>query len=138
MDVTYFLKKRTDFIRFYYEASVKPFETLKHQIDEKLPPFDDPPYSEDSEPPFLDEWMDADTAITVLGHSCLSMLSDSLKLYFQSLQNRVIGFDFENKNKAFKQGFPQAYKAVLGHILDTDWKDCPADFDLIEQVVLVS
>jgi len=24
----------------------------------------------------------------------------------------------------------------LGHILDTDWSDCPADFTIIEQVIL--
>jgi hypothetical protein len=35
-----------------------------------------------------------------------------------------------------KKGFVPAYKAALGYILYTDWNDCPASFDVIEQVVL--
>jgi hypothetical protein len=62
-----------------------------------------------------------------------------LKLYFSGLQDRVVGFGFgdeKSKKKAFKDGFMGAYKDVLGYILDTDWSDCPADFKIIEQVVL--
>ena len=140
MDVVYFLKGRTNFIRFYYDQCVVPFAKIKHQIENHLPPFDDPPYSEDPEPPYLDKWMDADTGIHIAGLSCVSLLSNSLKLYFASLQHRVIGFGFGNKEReknAFKKGFVAAYTGVLGHILDTDWSDCPADLTIIEQVVLV-
>lgn len=34
------------------------------------------------------------------------------------------------------RGFVALYKNALGEILDTDWTDCPARFDVIEQVVL--
>lgn len=64
------------------------------------------------------------------------MLSDALKLYFNTLASRVIGFSFQNKNAAFRGGFVPAYFEALGDILDTDWSDCPADRALIEQVVL--
>jgi hypothetical protein len=139
VDVDYFLKKRTNFIRFYYDQCVVPFAKIKHQIENELPPFDDPPYSEDSEPLYLDKWMEADAGIKIAGLSCVSLLSDSLKLYFGSLQHRVIGFSFgdeESEKKAFKKGFVAAYTGVLGCILDTDWSDCSADLKLIEQVVL--
>jgi hypothetical protein len=139
VDVVYFLKERTNFIRFYYDQCVVPFAKIKHQIDNELPPFDDPPYSEDPEPRYLDKWMDADTGIQIVGLSCVSLLSDSLKLYFGSLQHRVIGFRFcdeESEKKAFKKGFVAAYTGILGYILDTDWSDCPADLKIIEQVVL--
>ena len=43
----------------------------------------------------------------------------------------------EREKNAFKKGFVAAYTGVLGHILDTDWSDCPADLTIIEQVVLV-
>lgn len=98
-----------------------------------------PPYSEDPEPPYLDKWMDADTGIQIVGLSCVSLLSDSLKLYFGTLQHRVIGFRFadeESEKKAFKKGFVAAYTGILDHILDTNWSDCPADLKIIEQVVL--
>lgn len=136
MDAFYFLKSRTQFIRFFYAEGAKGFADVKHRIENELPPFDDPPYSEDSEPPYLSEWMDAETAREVLGITCISMLSDSLKLYFVTLEERVIRFSFENRKAAFRDGFVPAYFAALGEILDTDWSDCPVDRALIEQVVL--
>ena len=123
MNVVYFLKERTKFIRFYYDQCVTPFADMKRQIEEGAPPFDNPPYSEDPEPPYLDIWMDANTGIQVVGLSCASLLSDSLKLYFHNLQHRVLGFRFadaESEKGAFKKGFVAAYMEILGHILDTD------------------
>jgi hypothetical protein len=138
VDAVYFLKKRTSFIRFYYDESAKSFRDIQQKIELGHPPFDDPPYSEDSEPAFLEQWFDADTGIAVLGHSCVSILSETLKLYFQNLRSRVIRFRFtkELETVAKNQGFVAAYKAALGHILETDWTDCTASFDVIEQVVL--
>jgi hypothetical protein len=136
MDAFYFLKSRTEFIRFFYAEGSKGFADVKYQIENGMPPFDDPPYSEDAEPPYLSEWLDAEIAREVLGIACISMLSDSLKLYFRTLQERVIRFSFENRKAAFRDGFVPAYFAALGEILDTDWSDCPVDRDLIEQVVL--
>lgn len=75
MDVAWFFRERTRFIRFTYERAAKPFIEMKQQMEGGFPPFDDPPYSEDPEPPFMAEWSDAETAIVVLGRSCVSMLS---------------------------------------------------------------
>ena len=67
--------------------------------------------------------MDAEAALDVLGVACISMLSDSLKLYFKTLEERVIGFDFENRKAAFRGGsFPPTwqlwarYSALTGAI----------------------
>jgi hypothetical protein len=138
MNATYFLKQRTAFIRFLYTESVKPFAEIKSRIENSESPYDNPRYSEDPEPPFLPEWMNAETAKDLLGLSAVSLLSDTLKLYFQTMQKRVIGFEFGAAEKALakKQGFVAAYIAALGHILDTDWSDCPVRLDVIEQVVL--
>lgn len=115
--------------------AVKPFLDIQHNIEKGLPPFNDPPYSEDPEPPFLEEWINAATGINVVGQSCVSLLSDSLKLYFSTLQTRVIGFVLSDAEKPATKG--QGFVALsLGKILDTDWTDCPARFDVIEQVVL--
>jgi len=139
MDANYFLNKRTKFIRFFYDESLKPFEETKRLIEEEKPPFDNPPYSEDPEPAYLDEWLEADSAIEIVGLSCVSMLSESLKLYFGIMQTDVIRFAFSNQEKRlFKElGFVGAYRAAFGDILDTDWSDCTVDFAVIEQVILV-
>lgn len=136
MDATYFLKERTGFIRFYYDASAAGFADVKHRIENELPPYDNPPYSEDPEPAFLEEWLTADSALEILGLTCVSLLSDSLKLYFDTLQKRVIGFSFADKKTAFQNGFPAAHRDALGEILGTDWSDCPVDWAVIEQIVL--
>lgn len=136
MDATYFLKERTRFIRFYYDASASGFVDVKHRIENELPPYDEPPYSEDSEPAYLEEWLNADSALEILDLTCVSLLSDSLKLYFDTLQKRVIGFSFADKKVAFQNGFPAAYRDALGKILGTDWSDCPIDWTVIEQIVL--
>lgn len=136
MDALYFLKSRTGFIRFFYEQGAKGFVETKAAIEEERPPFDNPPWSEDGEPAYLEEWLDADAALEVLGMACLSMLSDTLKMYFKTLQERVIRFSFGNRKAAFREGFVPAYLTALGEILDTDWTDCAVDRGLIEQIVL--
>lgn len=137
MDATFFLKNRTALIRTFYSTGAQGFVDLKAKIETGQPPFDHPPYSEDPEPPYLSEWMDAETALDILGMAALSMLSDSLKLYLNTLADRVIGFSFDNPKDAFRKGFVPAYFAALGEILATDWSDCPVDRGLIEQIVLV-
>jgi hypothetical protein len=138
LNAWYFFKNRLDFIRFFYDASEKPFREIQRKIEASESPFDKPPYSEDPEPPFLDQWIEAETGIYVLGMSCVSLLSDALKLYFRALETRVIGFSLSDAGKAIagKEGFVAAYKLALGQILETDWSDCAARFDIIEQVVL--
>lgn len=137
MDATYFLKNRTALIRTFYATGAQGFVDMKAKIEAGKPPFDDPPYSEDPEPPYISEWMDAETSLDILGMASLSMLSDSLKLYLNTLADRVIGFSFANQKAAFRTGFVPSYFAALGEILDTDWSDCPVDRGLIEQIVLV-
>jgi hypothetical protein len=138
MDAVYFLKIRTSFIRFFYDETAKSFHDIQHKIELGQYPFDNPSYSEDPEPAFFEQWSDAETGVAILGQTCVSILSDTLKLYFQSLEKRVIGFGLSDEAKvlAKKQGFVAAYKAVLGDILDTDWTDSAVRFDVIEQVVL--
>jgi len=135
MDVLYFLRNRTHFLRFYYDEAVRGFVEVKRKIEDQEAPFDPPAYWGEDEPPFLEEWMNANTAVNLVGLSAVSHLSETLKLYFGTLQDRVIGFTITNP-KAFQHGFVPVYRSVLGNILDTDWSDCPADFAVIEQIVL--
>jgi len=38
MDVLFFLKERTKFIRYFYETAGKPFRETKHAIEASAPP----------------------------------------------------------------------------------------------------
>jgi hypothetical protein len=84
VDVLYFLTERTKFIRHFYETAGEPFRETMRRIEAAEAPFDEPLYDEDGQPPFLNQWLQAETALDVLGRSCISMLSASLQLYFST------------------------------------------------------
>ncbi len=137
MEVLFFLKERTRFIRHFYETACQPFRETMRKIEAGEEPFE-PPYSEDGEPPFLTEWLEADTALDVLGRSCVSMLSESLKLYFKTWEAQLwVERPCEKCfKKSFSDGFLEGYRACFGEALKVNWDECPADFSILEQVTL--
>lgn len=108
------------------------------RIEAGEPPFDNPPIAEDGEPPYLTEWCNTQTALDVVGQSCVGLLSDTVKLFFAHWSSRVVPFSLDaSEMKLMKErGFLAGYRKALGEIYDTDWSDCPVRFDIIEQVVL--
>ena len=137
MEVLAFLKERTRFIRYFYETAGEPFRVAMRKIKAGEPPFDDPPYSEDGEPPYLEEWMESDEGLEVLGCTCISMLSPSLQLYFKTWESKLgVTWEKGERKRAFKSGFLQGYRTCFGEVLDLSWDDCPADLGLIEQITL--
>lgn len=136
MDVLPFLKDRTRLIRQYYEHAAAPFNEIIRKIDAKEEPYI-PPYSEDGEPPFLSEWIDASELLEVTGRCCISMLSASLQLYFKTWDRELglsCGKDFATAFK--KEGLVSGYRICLAERAGIDWSCCPADLAIIEQVVI--
>ncbi len=74
----------------------------------------------------------------ILGQTCVSMLSEALKLYFKTWEQelRIVWANPEEKRAAFKNGFVQGYRTFFGAVLDAAWEGCPADFGIIEQITL--
>lgn len=64
------------------------------------------------------------------------MLSASLQLYFKAWE-RELGINWEpgERKKAFKNGFIQGYRVCFGSALNLSWRDCPVNFDILEDVV---
>lgn len=136
MDVLYFLKDRTRIIRQYYEQAALPFSEILRRIEAEEEPYI-PTYSEDGEPPFLDEWIEAGELLDITGRCCISMLSASLQLYFRTWEYEL-GLNCSEICKAtFKtKGLIAGYRACLAKAARIDWSCCPADLPIIEQVVL--
>ena len=40
------------------------------------------------------------------------------------------------RKRAFKNGFLRGYRNCFGKVLNLEWDECPADFELLEQLVL--
>jgi hypothetical protein len=135
MDIEYFLKSRTGFIRYFYEHAVRPFNEIKSAIEDEKEPYI-PPYSEDGEPPFLEEWMDAEQGVEILAHACISMLSSSLQLFLKAWVNRLEKEHGMKFNADFKKrGWFNGYKQIFNK-LKLPLSQCGADLDVVEQVAL--
>ena len=136
MDVHYFFRRRVTFIRQFYENAAAPFLERKRKIEASEDPFDNPPHSEDPEPPYLAEWSEADDSLHVLGYSCVSMLAAALHVYFQTWE-RFCGVPAAARFKAeFQAGWVSGYTAYCDVVLAIDLAQGPCDLKLIEEVVL--
>jgi len=136
MDVLAFLRDRMRFIRGFYATAGAPFCETMRKIEAGEAPFE-PPYSEDGEPPFLEEWIEADTALDVLGRACVSMVGASLKLYFETWEGQLgVVWEKGERKKTFENGFLQGYRKCFADILGLSWDECPADLEILEQVTL--
>lgn len=136
MNVEFFLKQRTKFVGYFYDNAVASFLETIRKINAEEEPFV-PPYSEDSEPAFVAEYMEATYGIGAVGIAALSMLSDTLKVFFMTWEKLLDVKISEVWPQRFKnEGFVAVYRDAFGQIAKEDWSTCPADFAVIEQIVL--
>lgn len=135
---TFSSKQRTDLIRHFYDAASAPFVETKRCIQDELPPFDDPPYDDSGEPAFLSEWLQADVEHELVGRAAVSMLSEALKQFFVTLERRTWTKPPCAKcfKKAFESGFVAGYIECFTEGFALDLSTCPADLDILKQVVL--
>jgi hypothetical protein len=134
-----FLHERTQLIRHFYDAASAPFAETKGAIDAHDPPFDNPAHDESGEPPFLGEWLQADTEAQLVGRACVSMLSEALKQFFldwewQLDRNRPCQKDFKKvfSERGFLRGYVTCFAEALGIATD----DFQVDLGMVEQVVV--
>lgn len=136
MDVLFFLKQRMDFVRRFYDTTALPFEERKRKIEAEEVPYI-PPYSEDGEPPFLEEWIEADESLDVLGHLCISMLAASLQLYLKTWDDKLeLRCGAVHKTEFKKSGWINGYRICFQDQLGIQWEESPADLHVLEEVVL--
>ena len=136
MDIQFFLFQRLEFIEQFYKNSAAPFVERKRKIEAEEEPFV-PPYSEDGEPPFLAEWIEADESLNVLGRSCISMLAALFHLYLKTWERQIgIPIDESLKSCFKKNGWFHGYKAYFAERLGVRFEDSPCDLSLLEEFVL--
>lgn len=146
MDAGAFLKYRTAFIRQFYDSAAFSFLERKRKIEAGESPFE-PPYSEDSDRPFLSEWIEADQSLEVLGQMCVSLLAATLQLYLQEcVRNLLRNYgakrtatikDVSEYQAIFKKdGWFNGYRAYFSTELGIVWSDGPANLKLLEEIVL--
>jgi hypothetical protein len=136
MDIEFFLKERTKFVRYFYEIASTPFAKTMTDIENEVEPYI-PPYSEDGEPPFMSEWLDAKSGLETCGHHTLSMLSSSLQLFLKAWVDRLDryhGMTFDVNFK--KDGWFNGYCAIFIEV-GLNMSECPSNLSIVEQIPLV-
>lgn len=146
MDVHAFLQNRLEFLTQLYQTSTAPYVERKHLIETGQPPYE-PPYSEDSDPPFLSEWLEADQSLRVLGQMFISALAASLQLYLkESLFNvrrrvrhqKMKGVrPVEEYKKIFKHdGWLTGYRTYFSEQFAIEFGQSGCDLNVLEGLVL--
>lgn len=135
MDVFGFLKLRLEFIKQFHERSCAPFVLIKQQINDAVPPYE-PPYSEDGEPPFLTEWIEADESIQALGYACISMLAASLQLFLKTWEKELRRPALPQYKTSFKNGgWVNGYRQYFIGTLKIDYANSPVELIRLEEIV---
>ena len=137
MDVRFFLNRRLGFIRQLYGTASAPYVERKRKIEDEEEPFV-PPYSEDGEPAFFEEWLEADESLHVLAYSCVSMLAAALHLYLETwVRQSGVPVDESLKKSVFKKGgWLAGYKAHFAERFAIDFQAGPAKLEILEEVIL--
>ena len=144
VDVLYFLKERTRFIRQYYDIAEGAFAEVKRKIKDEEAPFDEPPPGfnpEDGEPPFMDKYMDADAGQEFTGQACVSFVAASLKLFFDETRHELARYAWKRPVPEFdvkyakNHGFFAANKKWFAE-MGIDFEKPGADLAIVEEVIL--
>jgi len=146
MDIQNFALSRVRFILGFYEKALSPFVEIKHLIEEEKLPYK-PVYSENGEPNFLLEWIDAEQSIDILGIQCTSLLCSTLKLFLEESLKNVFrrnayqvtkSLKTESAYKAeFKKGWLNGYRELFEKEFNLNWLESNVNLLLIEELILV-
>lgn len=136
MDIRFFLGERLAFVEQLYGNSSEPFIERKRKIEAEEEPFV-PPYSDDPEPAFLSEWLEAEESLQVIGRTCISILSASFHLYLKTWEHQLGVPRDDSCKSAFKRGgWFNGYKAYFHRQFGVNFENSPCNLSLLEEVVL--
>lgn len=137
MDILFWLNERTRFIRGFYQTAHRPFaETIARGQSASTPVGAAGPLGFDESSAYI-EWAEAKDALDVLGLVCGTMLANSLKVYFRAWEKELrIEVPDKQRKRIFARGYLKGYQIVFEDRLGSRWSKCPADLDLIEQIIL--
>jgi hypothetical protein len=134
MEILWFLKQRTAFVRQLYNTSSEPYNLRKKLIESQSAPYI-PRSSDKHEPDFISEWTEADDSLHVLACSCISIISVTLNSYFKAWEIKsTIKLP---KDKKFTNGWLHGYLDHFSTTIGIDTSECPANLSLLEEIILV-
>jgi len=142
MDVYGIFIDRLRSIERLYDGASGAFRQRKTKIDAQEAPYEVPsidPDRYDGEPPFLEEWLEADEFENVIGQACLSIAHSCLRDYFDGVVARS-GIAAEAEaylRERRKDGWFKGYIALFREAYGIDWTKSPTPVDAIEEINLM-
>src|SRR6266700_3015413 len=144
VDLLYFLSRRLEFIQRLYHSAAAPFEETQKQIKDGEAPYLHPsnPDDWDGEPPFLDEWQEADESVMVVGHWCLCMVQSTLNTYLRDSISPIGCYWWDasalSKQLGEKKGksWFERYRYLFLEDMRIDWAKGPVSLTDLEQLNL--
>lgn len=139
MDFLAMLERELLFVEQFYDRTAEPFATMMRKIKAGEEPFV-PAFGEgDGQPPFTDEWLDADKIVSTLGSCALGLVENALHKYLRKFAMNELG---EHRNKEFSQlfkfkgdGWFAKYEVFLQE-RGFEWTKSPVQRDRLEQINL--
>lgn len=127
-----------------YDRAAGVFVETKRKIEAGEAPYE-PPYFDPEhdypEPPFIEEWVDADQFQDVIGQACLSIVSASLQEFFKELlqRNGIAGQAekyISQKPKVKGESWLHKYIWFFGNAFSIDWALSPIPITDLEEINL--
>ncbi len=139
------LIERLHAIQRLYDGAAAAFVDKKRKIELGEEPYEEPPFNpdtDDPEPPFLEDWNEADEFQNVIGQACISMLHSCLKDYLDEILRRS-GIKKEadrllskRRNEMKGESWFGRYVAVFADAYSIDWGQSPIPTEEIEALNL--
>ena len=139
MDLLYFVDERLGFIRYFYEKAAGVFDEMKRKIEDHEEPFDDPGFGSEynDEPPYLEEWENADAAANITGATALDLLQSTFHSFLHEYMREIGGSHLIPRLREMKKGsWFGNYRELFRQVLNIEWEKSGADIQFLEQVIL--
>jgi len=145
MDVIAILTDRLRAIERLYADAAGAFAERKKKIEAGEEPFQPPPFNpddDDIEPPFLEEWLEADEFQDIVGQACLSLIQSCLKDYLDGvlersgIEDQAKKFMSHRRNQVRDESWFGRYLAFFACAYSIDWTKCPVLTEDLEEINL--
>jgi hypothetical protein len=132
----HFLNQRLSFVEYFHVNTTASFESIKSKIEAEEPPYVDTRHSDDpnDEPAFLEEWENADAAITVAGAACLDLLQSTLHAFLDEYMNEIGNKQvIPQLRKLEQKSWLGNYKLFFKNYLKIHWEASGADLGVLNR-----
>jgi hypothetical protein len=135
VDILAGLRDKLRFVERHYESASEPFRENKRKIEAGEPPFEPPPFDPETatnfEPPFLEEWQEADESLNLVGQAALQLVQCAFRDYlnwFVKLSGVPLTASGSNWLERYRKHFANNYAI--------DWGLGPVPLEQLEEVNL--